>query len=344
MSAELLAKQTTGLKEANTEQLQAIIGPFVTNIQEFKKAVNEAYVSENAGRKSLADQITRLMELNQNIGTEARNLTSALKGNSKVQGDWGEMILETMLENAGLTRGVHFEVQLTRDDDGSSLSDGAGHRLRPDVVVYMPDNRRIVIDSKVSLTAFVDLTAAEDEATRADAVKRHLASVKAHIDELGSKRYQDAIKGSAEQVMMFIPIEGAYLAAVQADPNLWQYAYAKKVAIVSPTHLFSSMQIVSQLWVQDKQNRNTIEIARLGGTLCDKVELFTESMDQLRTAIKNASNAYDEAEKRLLTGKGNAVSTAQKLQKLGATAKKTFPVRISEIAEEPQETPELPEK
>lgn len=329
LAASIMKTQTEGLKQQNMEQLEAILRPLSENIDGFRKAVNDTYVQENASRKSLTDQIDRLMKLNESIGSEARNLTSALKGNSKVQGDWGEMILETMLQNAGLEKGIHYVTQLTHDDDGSVLKDDEGKRQRPDVVVNMPDSRRLIIDSKVSLTAFTEYCAEENPERRKQLVKEHLASVKRHIDELAAKKYQNSITGSADHVMMFIPNEGAYIAAVQEDTDLWQYAYTRHVALVSPTHLFSSMRIVSQLWVQDKQNRNTLEIARKGGALYDKVMLYMESMQELGNALEKARTSYDTALTRLATGRGNVAKLSSDLQKLGAKATKVMPPAIA---------------
>lgn len=325
LAAEMLASQTSGLKQANSEQLEALLKPLSENIDSFRKAVNDSYVQENASRKSLTDQIDRLMKLNESIGIDAKNLASALRGNSKVQGDWGEMILETMLENAGLEKGIHFTSQMTRNADGSLLRSEEGNLQRPDVVVNMPDARKIVIDSKVSLTAFVSLCNAEDESSRVLYAKKNLESVRHHIDELAVKKYPDSIKGSADHVLMFIPNEGAYIAALQADARLWQYAYDRGVAIVSPTHLFSVMKIISQLWVQDKQNRNTLEIARRGGKLYEKVVGFVVALQDVGTALKKASDNYDLAYSRLYTGKGNVVKMAQDLKDLGAKTAKSLP-------------------
>lgn len=328
LAAEMLATQTSGLKQANSEQLEAILKPLSENIENFRKAVNDSYVQETASRKSLTDQIDRLMKLNETIGTDAKNLTSALRGNSKVQGDWGEMILETMLENAGLEKGIHFTSQITRNDDGTVIRNEEGNLQRPDVIVYMPDNRKLIIDSKVSLTAFVSLCNAEDQTSQNTYTKKNLESVRHHIDELAAKKYQDTIKGSADHVLMFIPNEGAYIAAIRADAGLWQYAYDKHVAIVSPTHLFSVMKIISQLWIQDKQNRNTLEIARRGGKLYEKVVGFVSALQDIGNALKKANDNYELAYSRLYTGKGNIVKMAQDLKDLGAKTAKSLPQEL----------------
>ena len=278
-------------------------------------------------------QIERLVKLNETIGEEARNLTSALKGNSKVQGDWGEMILETLLENAGLERGINFETQLTRDSGGNVLKNDEGKLLRPDVLIKLPDNHSIIVDSKVSLTAFIDYCNAEDENVRIVAGKKHLQSVYAHIDELYAKMYQNNLKGAADYVMMFIPNESAYIAAVQLDINLWKYAYERGVIIVSPTHLFSVMSIVSQLWRQDKQNRNAMMIAERGGKLYDKLVLFMDSFEKVGKSIDDAMTSYNKSFNQLRTGKGNVLRQAEDMKALGAKASKSLPERLSDSAE-----------
>lgn len=333
LAAEILTAQTAGLKQTNSEQLKAILTPLSENIESFRKAVNDSYVQESASRKSLTDQIDRLMQLNETIGADAKNLTSALKGNSKVQGDWGEMILETMLENAGLEKGVNFISQVTRREDGTALRDEQGNLQRPDVIVLLPDSRKFIIDSKVSLTAYTDLCAAETEQDRRIYARRNLESVRNHIDELARKEYPKSVDGSADHVLMFIPNEGAYIAAMQADADLWTYAYRHNVAIVSPTHLFSVMKIVSQLWVQDKQNRNTLEIANKGGRLYEKIVGYVSALQDVGAALKKATDSYETAYSRLYQGRGNVVKLAQDLKDLGAKTAKTLPQNLLDNSE-----------
>ena len=310
LASDVLKRNSESLKEANSEQIDALLRPLKENIESFKKTISEGYVKETSSRKLLEVQIERLVKLHETIGEEARNLTYALKGNSKVQGDWGEMILETLLENAGLERGINFETQLTRDSGGNVLKNDEGKLLRPDVLIKLPDNHSIIVDSKVSLTAFVDYCNAEDENVRIVAGKKHLQSVYAHIDELYAKMYQNNLKGAADYVMMFIPNESAYIAAVQLDINLWKYAYERGVIIVSPTHLFSVMSIVSQLWRQDKQNRNAMLIAERGGKLYDKLVLFMESFEKVGKSIDDAMTSYNKSFNQLRTGKGNVLRQA----------------------------------
>ena len=333
LASDVLKRNSESLKEANSEQIDALLRPLKENIESFKKTISEGYVKESSSRKLLEVQIERLVKLNETIGEEARNLTSALKGNSKVQGDWGEMILETLLENAGLERGINFETQLTRDSGGNVLKNDEGKLLRPDVLIKLPDNHSIIVDSKVSLTAFVDYCNAEDENVRIVAGKKHLQSVYAHIDELYAKMYQNNLKGAADYVMMFIPNESAYIAAVQLDINLWKYAYEHGVIIVSPTHLFSVMSIVSQLWRQDKQNRNAMLIAERGGKLYDKLVLFMDSFEKVGKSIDDAMTSYNKSFNQLRTGKGNVLRQAEDMKALGAKASKSLPERLSDSAE-----------
>lgn len=333
LASDVLKRNSESLKETNSEQIDALLRPLKENIESFKKTISEGYVKETSSRKLLEVQIERLVKLNETIGEEARNLTSALKGNSKVQGDWGEMILETLLENAGLERGINFETQLTRDSGGNVLKNDEGKLLRPDVLIKLPDNHSIIVDSKVSLTAFVDYCNAEDENVRIVAGKKHLQSVYAHIDELYAKMYQNNLKGAADYVMMFIPNESAYIAAVQLDINLWKYAYERGVIIVSPTHLFSVMSIVSQLWRQDKQNRNAMLIAERGGKLYDKLVLFMESFEKVGKSIDDAMTSYNKSFNQLRTGKGNVLRQAEDMKALGAKASKSLPERLSDSVE-----------
>ncbi len=327
---DILADNSRRFKEANESRLAEILTPLRENIEQFKRSITDAYSNEARERFSLQKSIKELVELNRSIGKEAQDLTSALRGNSKVQGDWGEMILENILEKSGLRKGHEFVVQQTVDEDGKTLRDENGNGLRPDVVVYYPDERCIVIDSKVSLTAYTDYINAENDDDRAVYGKRHLQSVRAHISELSAKKYQDYIgRGKTDFVMMFIPNEGAYIAAMQLDNTLWQEAYDRRVLLVSPTHLFSALRLIAQLWSHDKQTRNTVEIAKAAGAMVDKFINFTKDMSNIEKSLTKTREAYDDAMKKLCTGHGNLVSRAEKLRELGAKAEKQLPSEIS---------------
>lgn len=324
LAEEILKRQSTSLKTENNELIANVLNPVKAKLDEFSKIIRDSYVKETSDRKSLSDQIERLMQLNSDIGKEARDLTSALKGNSKVQGDWGEMVLQTLLESAGMVEGENFFTQVTRDESGRVLKDENDNRLRPDVVVALPDKHKMVIDSKVSLTAYTEYMSATTDEERNDTGKRHIRSVVSHIDELGTKKYQTHIADAADHVMMFIPNEGAYYAAMQLRPDLWKYAYDRKVVMVSPTHLFSVMQIVAQLWQQDRQNKYALEIAKAGGELYDKFVTFYEDLDKVEKSmidvVKNFEKCRNDMKNRVgLTAKAN------KLKELGAKATKNLP-------------------
>lgn len=324
LANEVLRQQSESLKAQNKEEFAEALEPVRIKLAEFSKAVNDSYVKETADRKSLADQIERLMKLNNDISQEARNLTTALKGDSKVQGDWGEMVLQTLLESAGMVEGENFHTQVTRDDYGQTLKDENGNLLRPDVVVNLPDNHKIIIDSKVSLKAYTEYMSASDEAERDTAARRHITSVTNHINELSDKKYQTAIKKCADHVMMFIPNEGAYYAAMQIKPDLWKYAYDRNVVMISPTHLFSVMQIVAQLWKQDSQNKYALEIAKAGGELYDRFVDFYNDMAKveksMQDVVKNFERCRQDVENRV-----GIKAKARKLKDLGANATKNLP-------------------
>lgn len=336
---EIFEQHTRSFKENSENRLQEILQPLKNNIEEFRKAVNTAYSEEAKERYSLQNEIRNLMELNRTIGKEAQDLTRALKGDSKVQGDWGEMILERMLEMSGLQKGYHFETQVTVNADGSKITGEDGRALRPDVVVNYPDGRCVVIDSKVSLSAYIDYVNAESNREAADeAARRHLLSVRRHVAELAEKKYQDLVGDKRlDFVMMFIPNEGAYFAMMRLEPGIWEEAYKKRVLLTSPTHLISVLKMLEQLWRQDAINKNVQEIARLSGTMLDKFVNFMGDMDNIEKHLDAAHAAYSQARKRLGEGNGNVMVTARKIVALGAKTTKAAEIRRiapDEIAEE----------
>lgn len=328
LADEALEENSRRLCDTNATQMESVLSPLRQRLEEFGRSVNEAYVRENATRKSLADQIDRLMQLNMSLGEETRSLASALKGDTRVQGEWGEMVLETLLESAGLKRDVNFFVQVTRDEHGNPLRDDeTGRGLRPDVSVMLPDSHRMIIDSKVSLTAYMEYCGASSDDQRRLAAERHCRSVRRHIDELAAKRYQDRFGDAAGHVLMFIPNEGAYFAAVRHDAGLWRYAYDRRVVVVSPTHLFSVMQIVSQLWRQENQNRNAAEIARLGGLLYDKIAAMAAELENVGTRLNDAMNAHARCRDHLVKGGTSIARRAERMRDLGAKVSRQMPGR-----------------
>ncbi len=321
---------TRKIKVQNEQRLAEILNPLKENIEQFKKTVAETYSTEARERYSLQEHIKELVELNQTIGKEAKDLTMALKGNSKVQGDWGEFILESILEKSGLVKGREFSVQ-------ESVRDDQGNLLRADVVINYPDGRHVIIDSKVSLTAYTNYVSTEDPEQQEIFKKQHVQSVRSHIQELKTKNYQDYIgEEKLDFVMMFIPHEPAYMAAMQFDNNLWQEAYDSRVLIISPTHLISVLRLVGQLWLHDRQTRNAIDIARESGNMYDKFVGFVEDMARIDKSLTQTRNSYESAMKKLSTGSGNLVGRAKKLKDMGAKATKSLPA-LAQAQEQEQE-------
>lgn len=338
LANDILRRNTADLKSQNEERLSELLNPLKTNIDEFRKTVSDTYNTEARERFSLSERIKELVDLNQSISRQARELSEALRGDSKVQGDWGEMVLESILEKSGLIKGEEYFTQATTDADGNTLRNEDGSLLRPDVVVKYPDGRFVVIDSKVSLTAFVDYANAENPELRDGAALRHVRSVKRHIDELARKRYQEYVgEAKLDFVMMFIPNEPAYIAAMRLEPSLWQEAYDRNVLIVSPTHLVSGLKLIAQLWSRDRHTKNAITIAEEAGKMLDKFSDFTKDMEKIEKSIRGTQTAYDEAMKKLTNGNGNLITRATKLQKLGVKASKQLSAAMLKASSEIEE-------
>lgn len=335
LAAQLLNDSARTLKEQSETQLTSLLTPLKSDLERFGKTVDETYRNEARERISLSERIKQLVELNNSLSTQAKELVEALRGNSKVQGDWGEMILERLLEKSGLIRDIHYTVQQTRNADGTIIHDEKGRGLRPDVIINYPDNRCLVIDSKVSLTAYVNHINADDPDIATTHARAHLASVRAHIKELADKNYQDYIGSKmTDFVMMFIPNEGAYLTAMNLEPDLWQQAYNSRVIIISPTHLLAVLKLVEQLWRQDDIQRNATTIAVEAGKMYDKLVGFVDEMNRVDRALQQARAAYDSAFARLSTGRGNLVKRAADLKRMGAKATKSLPDSLTEVAGE----------
>ena len=297
LANDIMTQQTKSLRQHNAEQMEQILNPLKTDIEQFKKSVTECYSQESRERFSLEQRIKELIETNLSIGKEARQLATALRGDSKKQGDWGEMVLETILEKSGLRKDEEYSLQYG-SENGAALRNDSGRVLRPDVVVHYPGNRSVVIDSKVSLTAFVEYVNAESEEQRELFGKQHIASVMKHVNELAEKKYQDYVGSERlDFVMMFIPNEAAYSAAMSIDNTLWLKAYDKRVLIVSPTQLVGSLRLIAQLWNHDRQTQNAQKIALESGKMYDKFVGFIEDMDKIRKGIKSTTDAYDSAMK-----------------------------------------------
>lgn len=329
LAADIFSSQSEKFKEANETRLSEILNPLKEDIKDFKRRVDDTYMNSSKERTLLGEQMKRLMELNMSIGKEARDLTEALSGNTKVQGDWGEMVLETILVKSGLVEGENYFVQRTKNDDGTQIKNDDNGRLRPDVVVALPDKKCIVIDSKVSLTAYVNYINADNEDDRQRFGKAHLLSVRSHLKELEAKRYQDFVgvgnDDRIDYVLMFIPNEHAYMAAMTLDNNLWMEAYEKRVVIISPAHVISTLRLIAQLWTRDKQTKNALKIAEEGGKLYDKFVGFVNDMQTVEQSLGKASEAYASAMSKLHTGRGCIVLKVENLKKLGAKTSKTLP-------------------
>lgn len=327
LANEILDEKTKKFSEQNKTNLDAILKPLNERIKEFEKKVEETYDKEAQQRFSLKEEVKRLAELNQQVSKEASNLTKALKGDSKARGDWGEVILENILEKSGLEKNREYFIQ-------PSFTDEMGKRLQPDVVVAYPGNRSVVIDSKVSLNAYERYMTAETEEVKEVAIKDHLQSIRNHIKELSEKKYQDIYDlKSLDFVMMFLPIEPAYYLAVQNDTNIWIHAYERRVLLISPTNLIAALRMVESMWRQEYQNKNVLEIARQSGALYDKFEGLVNDLLDVGKKLDSAKGSYESSMKKLSEGKGNLVSRVEQIKKLGAKTQKTLPDNLIERSE-----------
>ncbi|WP_153397587.1 DNA recombination protein RmuC [Chryseobacterium vaccae] len=326
LANKILEEKTEKFTTLNQNNLKNILEPFQEKIADLKNKVNEAYEKENKERFSLAEKVKELAELNQQISDDAKKLTRALKGESKTQGNWGEMILESILEKSGLVKGREYflEHELRDEDNNALFSEFSGKKMRPDAVVKYPDERNVIIDSKVSLTAFTDLVDESDPDVYNIKLSQHLASIKNHITQLSQKAYDDYGK-SLDFVMMFIPSEPAYIAAMQADQNLWNYAYEKRILLLNPSNLITSLKLIADLWKREYQNKNSLEIAERGAKLYDKFVGFVENLEKVGRNLDQAKNVYNDAYKQLHTGNDNLIIQTQKLKSLGIKNKKDLP-------------------
>ncbi|MFW9598128.1 MAG: DNA recombination protein RmuC [Paludibacter sp.] len=320
IAGRILKNRSDEFSVTNTKALNELLHPLKERIVSFEKKVDETYDKELRDRISLREEVKKLTELNTRVSVEANNLTKALKGDVKKQGNWGEIILERVLERSGLVRGQEYEREEVVEGADKSVQ-------RPDVIVHLPDNKHIVIDSKVSLVAYERYINAETDEIQAIAIKEHIASIRSHVKLLSDKNYFNATQlNSPDFVLMFIPVEASFSIAVQADADLFSFAWDKKIVIVSPTTLLATLRTISSIWKQENQTRNAQEIARLSGTLYDKFIGFAEDMSKIKLNIDKASGAYDDALRKMKDGNGNIIRTAEKIKELGAkTGNKSLP-------------------
>ena len=333
LSETILKERTENLQTANREQLSAILSPLREQLAVYKKSMDD--VRENGVKlnESLKHQYESMVKMTEKIGTDANNLANALKGQSKTQGDWGEMILETILRNSGLVKGVHYRTQDTiRDESGKTLKSASDHIMRPDVIVNYPDGKAVIIDSKVSLTAYTDYVGADDPKKREDALQRHIRSVQAHVDELVKKDYSAYLRkgDSVDFVVMFIPNDPSYQAALQGDSGLWNRAFEKRILIVNPFNLMTLLYIIKVAWNRMAQERNQQEIIRTAETLLTRVQRFFAAFDDVGRQLESTGKKYEAAVKAL-SGRQGLLGSAEKLKALGVPAKKDqkYPERFT---------------
>lgn len=306
--------------QSSKSALDGSLNPLREQLKDFRKQVEDVYHKESAERNKLVGQITELQKQTQQIGQDAVNLASALKGSNKTQGNWGEVILERLLEESGLQKGREYETQV-------SLKGEDGKRRQPDVIIRLPENKDIVIDAKVSLVSYESYCSSDDEDEKARALRNHIASLKGHIEELSKKDYEklDNIR-SLDFVFIFVPIEAAFMLALQNEPGLFNYAYSKHIVLVSPTTLLATLRTVENIWRYEKQNKNAERIADMAGKLHDQFVLVVESLDELGGSIERTQKAFETTQKRLHTGQGNLFNRIKKLETLGAKTKRSLPV------------------
>lgn len=325
LAGKIFDEREQRFAQTSNERLGQLLDPLKERIQSFEKRVEETYQQEARERFSLGKELERLQQLNLRLSDEATNLTRALKG-QKTQGNWGELILERVLEHAGLEKGREYQTQV-------SLKGPDGERFQPDVLIMLPGDKQVVVDSKVSLTAYQQFVAADDQVIGQAALKQHVLSLRNHVKGLAGKDYK-RLEGlhSLDFVLLFVPIEAAFSAALQAEPNLFQEAFDRNIVIVSPTTLLATLRVIDSLWKQERQSQNAREIAERAGWLYDKFVLFIQDLDEVGNRLQQLDKAYAAARNKLTEGRGNLVSRSEQLKLLGARASKSLPPDLLERA------------
>ncbi|MDI9311806.1 MAG: DNA recombination protein RmuC [Limnohabitans sp.] len=327
LANKILEEKSTKFTEQNKENIKNLLSPLQDKILNFEKKVEDTHKESIDYHAALRQQILGLREMNAQMSKETLNLTKALKGDSKMQGNWGELVLERVLEKSGLEKGREYEVQ-------QSFTNDEGQRLQPDVVINLPDGKKMIVDSKVTLTAYERYVNEEDDNLKVQFLKEHVASLKRHVDQLGEKNYQDLYKiESPDFVLLFIPIEPAFALALQEDATLYNKAFERNIVIVTPSTLLATLRTIDSMWTNQKQQENAYEIARQAGALYDKFEGFVSDLIKIGKRMDEAKSEYSQAMNKLVEGKGNLVTSVEKLKKMGAKAKKSLPEAIINRAE-----------
>lgn len=332
---EIFESRQKVFKEESKEQLSNLLDPLSNRIKDFEKRVEETYNRESKERFSLVKEVKSLQDLNARISQDAINLTNALKGDSKTQGSWGEVVLERLLEKSGLQKGREYEIQV-------SLKTDQGKRFQPDVIVRLPEGKDVIIDSKVSLVAYERYCTVEDEAEKSQALKNHVQSLRAHLKDLGQKDYQslESIR-TLDFVLLFMPIEAAFTLAVQEDTEIFSDAFDRNIVIVSPSTLLATLRTIQNIWRFEQQNSNAKEIADKAGALYDKFVNFVHDLEEIGQRVESLHRTYDKAHNKLTSGRGNLVSRAANIKDLGAKVSKSIPGHLSEGSNESDEKPEV---
>lgn len=332
LATNILNRESANLREGNYSQIESILSPLRQRLAEFQQTVTDTYVKDNSSRTALARQIETLAKANSEIEREARRLSNALRGDTRVQGKWGETILSKLLERTGLVPGVHFHLQKA-SINGKPVKSDDGDGYRPDLVLMLPGDHKIVIDSKVSMTDYLKYVEADDERDAENYLKRHVLSVKKHVKELADKQYHRYIKGAMEHSLMFIPNDASFLAVLRGDADITDYAFRNNVVIVSPAHLLSIIQLISQLWRIEKQNLNAEKIADIGGKLYDKYVAFLTDFEKIERGLQSSLRAYEGCMRHISIGNQSLSARAERLREMGAKVTKKIPETMRETSE-----------
>lgn len=334
LSHKVIGAHNEKFKMQSQESLGQILNPLREKLGEFEKKMEESFTEQVREQTSLKEQIKHVVDINRSMTQQAQNLADAIKGDSKIQGDWGEILLENLLESSGLRKGLNYILQ----GEGLGLKHvETGAHQKPDVIVKLPDEKHVIIDSKVSLRDYERVFSSDHEDERAASMKKFLAAVRERVKELEQRRYQDTDKlGAPDMVLMFMPIEGAFMLALQQDPELHSFAWNRNVAIVCPSTLFATLKTIASLWRLVHMNQNAQKIAAEGGALYDKIEGFVKDMQKLGQQMKTAEGTYEAAMNKLSTGRGNILGRTEKLKQWGATTSKALPIELIDVDELPE--------